>query len=139
MEKASTLNATLIAPCGMNCGICLGFQREKNRCEGCTSNSDKKPNYCKTCVIKNCALLNETESKFCYECITYPCKRLKQLDKRYRTRYAMSMLENLNFIKTSGLNAFLTNESIRWKCITCDGYMCVHRGYCLRCTSQKSK
>ena len=137
MKKASTLSSILIAPCGMNCGICLGFLREKNRCEGCTSNSENKPNYCKTCIIKNCVLLKETASGFCYDCSKYPCKRLKQLDKRYRTKYAMSMLENLDFIKTAGLNEFLANESVRWKCNSCGGSICVHRGYCLKCQPKK--
>jgi hypothetical protein len=139
MKKNSALNPTLIAPCGMNCAICLGFLREKNKCEGCNSNSDNKPNYCKTCIIVNCDFIKKSKSGFCYECPTYPCKRLKQLDKRYRTKYAMSMLENLNFIKTLGLKTFLANESERWKCNTCGGYICVHRGFCLKCHPKKNK
>jgi hypothetical protein len=25
----------LIAPCGMNCGVCMAYLREKNKCPGC--------------------------------------------------------------------------------------------------------
>ncbi len=36
------LNPVLIAPCGMNCGTCLGYLREKNKCVGCRLKSDIK-------------------------------------------------------------------------------------------------
>lgn len=36
--------------------------------------------------------------------------RLKQLDKRYRTNYNMSMIENLNNIQKLGLKGFLILE-----------------------------
>lgn len=91
----------LIAPCGMNCGICLAYLRTKNRCEGCWGENEHKPKHCVKCVIKNCELLAKTDSKFCYDCEKYPCTRLKQLDKRYRTNYSMSMIENLDSIKKS--------------------------------------
>ncbi len=32
-------------------------------------------------------LLGEGKLRFCFECESYPCKRLKALDKRYRTKY----------------------------------------------------
>lgn len=126
-------DALLIAPCGMNCGICVGYMREKNRCNGCRNDDQLKPTYCKQCIIKYCSLLSLTESGFCYECEKYPCRRLKQLDKRYRTRYNMSMLENLEYIKNSGLNAFLENEQQRWVCPNCGATLCVHRKFCLTC------
>jgi hypothetical protein len=123
----------LIAPCGMNCGICLGYLREKNHCSGCRDDSKVYPQYCVSCIIKNCALLHETESGFCYECGKFPCRRLKQLDKRYRTRYRMSMLENLEFIRVKGVAAFIEKERIRWTCPGCGATICVHRSYCLNC------
>jgi hypothetical protein len=30
---AMKFNKQLIAPCGMNCGICLGYLRDKNKCK----------------------------------------------------------------------------------------------------------
>jgi hypothetical protein len=123
----------LIAPCGMNCGICLGYLREKNHCSGCRDDNKSYPAYCVSCIIKNCALLRETESGFCYECIKYPCRRLKQLDKRYRTRYGMSMIENLIFIREEGVAAFTEKERVRWTCPRCGATLCVHRKFCLSC------
>ena len=32
-----TISTSLIAPCGMNCRLCLGQIREKNTCPGCRS------------------------------------------------------------------------------------------------------
>ena len=123
----------LIAPCGMNCGICLAFLRNKNKCYGCWGDDKYKSKSCLQCIIKKCELLAKTNSKFCYECEKYPCLRLKQLDKRYRTKYHMSMLENLENIKMMGLEKFIQNEHERWLCNECGGSICVHRGVCLTC------
>jgi Protein of unknown function (DUF3795) len=123
----------LIAPCGMNCGICIGFLREKNKCPGCNSDSENKQKHCTKCVIRNCEYLEESTSGFCYECPKYPCPRLKQLDKRYRTRYHMSMIENLNNIKALGLDEFLVQEKLNWTCPACKAVRSVHRENCLVC------
>jgi hypothetical protein len=123
----------LIAPCGMNCGICLGYLRNKRKCPGCRGDDAQKMASCTRCVIKNCETLKSNKSGFCYECAIIPCLRLRQLDKRYRTKYKMSMLENLSQIKETGLNVFIENERERWKCPQCGGVICVHSGYCLVC------
>ena len=86
----------------------------------------------------NCDLLSETESGFCYDCVKYPCTRLKNLDKRYRTKYRMSMIENLANIKNQGLEKFLKNEEERWKCKACDAGLSVHRDFCLHCKAEVS-
>ncbi len=64
--------------------------------------------------------------RFCSDgCENYPCRRLKNLDKRYRTKYGMSMLENLEFIRENGVRKFVKREQKRWKK---DGQIyCVHR------------
>ncbi len=124
----------LIAPCGMNCGICMAYLRKKKVCPGCRGPDDLKPSIsCVKCIIKNCETIKNSQSGFCYDCETYPCKRLKALDKRYRTKYHMSMLENLENIKKLGLEKFIENEKARWRCPKCGGMVCVHRGYCFNC------
>lgn len=124
-----------IAPCGMNCRLCMAYQREKNRCKGCQSESDikYKTKGSTSCIIKNCPVIQGNKSGFCFECDKFPCQRLKQLDKRYRTKYLMSMLENLEYIKQSGMDAFLRNEEIRWTCLECGNIVCVHKLICLVC------
>jgi len=133
------INKSLIAPCGMNCGICLAFLRDKNRCSGCREESIHKPGHCKKCVIKNCDLLAKTDSNFCYDCEKYPCRRLKQLDERYRRKYNMSMIENLELIRDIGLDRFVAKENKRWTCPGCGAILCVHRNFCLNCKALRSE
>ena len=62
--------------------------------------------------------------KYCFECDTFPCARLKQLDKRYRTKYEMSMIENLEYIRDHGIRKFVKHEEKRWT--KGDKIYCVH-------------
>lgn len=123
-----------IAACGVNCFTCYAYQREKNRCLGCHSDSTQKLHHCSVCKIANCELLKATRDKFCYECQKFPCVRLKQLDKRYREKYHnTSLIGNILRIKEVGLEAFLKEEEIKWKCPNCGRMLCIHREECLMC------
>jgi len=134
LESNEPYDTSLIAPCGMNCGICLAHLRNTNGCNGCRINYGPKRPHCSTCRIMNCEILMKTESGFCYDCQKYHCIRLKNLDKRYRLKYNMSMIENLDAIKSIGLELFVQNEKTRWLCPTCGGMICVHTGYCFKCS-----
>ena len=123
----------LIAPCGMNCGICMAYLREKRNCSGCYREDTGKPITIVGCIMRNCPTIKQNQSGFCFECVEYPCKRLKQMDKRYRTKYSMSVIDNLEFIKENGLNSFVEKENERWHCNKCGGTICVHRGCCYQC------
>ncbi|MGE4434015.1 MAG: DUF3795 domain-containing protein [Bacteroidales bacterium] len=137
MDSSNAIYQGLIAPCGMNCGLCIAYLREKKPCGGCLKKEDAhKPTACKTCVITRCDFLSETASGFCYDCVRYPCVRLKNLDKRYRSNYKMSMIENLEFIKNHGLDLFLIKEEDKWTCRICGARLCVHRTYCLSCKTK---
>jgi hypothetical protein len=124
---------SLIAPCGMNCCICLAFLRDKNKCPGCRIVDSDKPATRAKCKIKNCLNFKKSKTKFCFDCKGFPCDKLKHLDKRYRTKYKMSMIENLESIKKFGIRKFVKSEAKRWACLKCGGAICVHRGYCLTC------
>jgi len=80
-----------------------------------------------------CELLGKGKVRFCHECEEFPCKRLKTLDKRYRTKYHLSMIENLEFIKEKGMDRFLEKEEKRWRCPSCGEVICCHNGLCLNC------
>ena len=127
----------LVAPCGMNCGICKYYYRRKNTCPGCRGPDDNKSNFCIRCIIKNCDELKKNNSEFCCDCSKIPCKRLKNLDKRYRTKYHMSMLENLKCIKEQGMDIFLEKETKKWTCPQCGGIVTCHGGLCLQCGFKK--
>jgi len=125
----------LIAPCGMNCRLCSSYQKEKDRCKGCRNEADilYRTKGSSSCIIKNCPVIKSNKSGFCFECDKYPCKRLEQLDKRYRTKYHMSMIENLENIRKNGMDAFLQDEKKRWTCRECGSIVCVHKHACPKC------
>ena len=125
----------LIAPCGMNCRICIGFfgytmngKKRKLQCVGC------KPSG-KSCahLKKFCKKLLKNEIEYCYECIDFPCKQLQKLDKKYRERFNMSMIKNLEYIRDKGMKEFLKSQEEKYKCQNCQGVICVHNSKCYSC------
>jgi hypothetical protein len=125
------MRATLIAPCGMNCNVCRAVLDESGRakrCPGCRPRG-------KGCTYYGgmCEKLRREEIRFCHECVDFPCKKLKQLDKRYRTSYNYSFLEALALIRDKGMKAHLANEQKRWKCPECGGVICIHDRKCYGC------
>jgi hypothetical protein len=132
----------LIAPCGMNCALCSSYLAMKNDLK----NQGFGKHYCPGCLPrgKNCAfmkkscdLLGKGLVRFCYECVNFPCRRLKTLDQRYRTYYHMSMIENLEYLKESGMANFLEKQAARWRCPRCGGTICCHNGLCYHCDLDK--
>jgi len=133
MNSPLKFDKILIAPCGMNCGTCLAYLREKNNCPGCRIISSDKAVSVQRCIIIRCENLAATSSGFCYECDKFPCRRVKQLDARYRKKYRTSFIENLLMIKEHGIQYFLASESEKWTCPYCGSVLSVHRPFCLSC------
>ena len=133
----------LIAPCGMNCGICKAYlaysrgvpkQRGKvTHCTGCLPHN-------KNCFIKRgCKKLAKNVFRFCFECGAMPCKNLDRADRRYRKRYDMSMVENLRELKERGIEEFLRIQREKYKCPECGDVVSVHDGKCYACGHVKRK
>ena len=119
------MKTKLIAPCGMNCNLCSGYLKDKNKCPGCREDNTGKPYYCIRCIIKNCDHLKKNNWKYCTnKCEKYPCKRLKSLDKRYKTKYSMSMISNLEIIDKDGIRKLINIEKEKW--IRGNEIYCVH-------------
>jgi hypothetical protein len=127
MAAKNPFRTTLIAPCGMDCAICTAFLREKNRCAGCYA-PDRKCN--RNCTLSAC---EKVKGRYRHGCGGFPCRRLKQLDKRYRTKYHMSMLDNLMMIEKVGIREFVRIERKRWTCKICGGTIDVHHFRCSTC------
>lgn len=126
----------LIAPCGMNCAICSRYLAHLNgvkrsQCMGCRSR-DRECTY----LFGKCAGINHSlkrNAHFCYECAQYPCKQIKRMDKRYRANYLMSNLENLEQIKTIGIERFISAQYGKYRCSKCGGVISIHNEKCFKC------
>ncbi|MGE5391282.1 MAG: DUF3795 domain-containing protein [Deltaproteobacteria bacterium] len=123
----------LIAPCGINCGVCYAFLRKKNKCAGCLVESDCKVGHCSRCAIKNCEEHDNLEFTYCFECPKFPCKRMKNMEKRYTGTYKLSLFDNLKGIQETGLNDFIAGENKKWICANCGDTLCVHKSACPNC------
>jgi hypothetical protein len=142
MKTAKNSIPDLIAPCGMNCTICANYLALENE----VKNKGIRMPYCTGCrprnkkcafLKKHCSNLLNGEVTFCFECPVFPCNRLKTIDKRYKSRYKMSMIENLNFIKEHGMQIFLAEQEKLWKCPNCGKMVCCHNGICFNCELEK--
>jgi len=134
-NKREGFSEELIAPCGMNCRICISFfghtmsgKKRKMKCIGCNPSG-------KSCahIKKYCKKLTKKEIEYCYECIDFPCKLLQKLDKGYCDRFNMSMIENLENIRDNGIDNFLKKQEIKYQCPECGGVICVHNRKCYSC------
>jgi hypothetical protein len=120
------MKPSLIAPCGMNCNLCIAYLRKRNACPGCRESDAYKSVSCIRCFIKNCEIRIGRGWRYCSDkCPEYPCERLRHLDKRYRAKYGMSMIENLGYIGLTGIRMFIRHEEKRW--VKGGKIFCVHR------------
>lgn len=131
--RLNAIKATLIAPCGMNCCLCRAYGKDKKSCPGCRADDSIKPKTRVTCRIKNCEKIVQGKVRYCFICGSFPCDRLKYLDKRYRTKHGMSMIDNLENIRKFGIRHFIRMEKKRWTCPECGAIICIHKPQCISC------
>jgi hypothetical protein len=133
----------LIAPCGMNCGVCKaylaysrGVPKQKGKvthCAGCLPRG-------KNCFIKRgCKKLRGNRVRFCFECESMPCKNLDRIDRRYRERYGASLIENLRMIEERGVEEFLRTQREKYECPECGDVVSIHDGKCYACGYKKPR
>ena len=131
---AGEIEPSLFAPCGMNCLVCYKHCYHKKPCAGCLNCDKGKPEHCRECKIKDCVA--EQGILYCYQCRTFPCARIKSLEKSYRGRYRTSLMENSRAVKEIGLAAFMRSQKERYTCPACGGVISLHDAECSEC--QKS-
>lgn len=138
------MNPALLAPCGMNCNRCSSYlaythaipraRGKITHCRGCGPQG-------KTCAYlkKWCRFLAEGEVHFCFECPDFPCNRLEHLDRRYRTRYHESLIENLRHIQKEGIASFVRKQEQKFSCPKChNDVICIHNSNCYTCDTVRS-
>lgn len=128
--KSETFTLKMLAPCGLTCAACYAHLRKKNPCPGCRSVSLDKPAHCNRCKIKSCA---DERGILCFECSSFPCSLVKSIDKRYRLRYNISLIENGLRAKTAGIKKHLQEEQVKWTCPHCGGTVSLHSRICSKC------
>ncbi len=130
------LNEELVAPCGLNCGVCKyylakerGMYKTKSAgCAGCL------PGKRECRLIKDsCEQYGKNNIRFCFECGDFPCKRIEKLEKRYTAKYHTSPVNNLILIRNGGLSQWLLAEEEKWRCPQCGGTISMHDGTCYDC------
>lgn len=136
MNEINPISKELIAPCGMNCAICSRYLSYINKlklsqCIGCRPRN-KRCTY----LFKNClgpGNISRGNASFCFECNYYPCQQINRIDTRYKTNYKMSMKENLEEIKKTGIDKFIKAQYKKYHCINCGGLISIHNRKCFKC------
>jgi hypothetical protein len=123
----------LIAPCGLNCGLCRAHGRARNPCRGCRVAKGTISNTPTTCAIRNCKELTGGNHRFCTTCPEFPCTDLLHLARRYRANYRVNIIANLLQIESIGINRFFTEETVKWSCPRCGTLLCMHKARCPQC------
>jgi hypothetical protein len=125
----------IIAPYGLNCSLCRAYIRERNPCPGCRGSEINKSNACLACAIKNCEKLAAGGYQFCSSCDKFPCAALLHLDARYKDKYGVSAIGNLQHIKAVGAKRFVAEETARWTCSECGSlFACTSRSASIAAT-----
>ena len=136
MSKLNPISEQLIAPCGMNCAICSRYLSyvnglKRSQCVGCRPR-DQQCTY----LFGKCTGINtlaKGDAAFCFECDKYPCKQIDRIDNRYRRNYKMSMKDNLECIKETGIREFIEDQYRKYRCSKCGGLISIHNGKCFQC------
>lgn len=128
----------MIAPCGINCGTCMAYQRDRNRCKGCLNPDERKPKTRVLCKIKNCEKRLALESRLCCDCDVFPCDRIKHIDRRYSIKYHTSLIKNLKTLGDIGMSRYLEEEKRKWTCPNCRSTLSVHSEVCPACGFPRS-
>ncbi len=131
MKTTKEMPVTMLAPCGINCEVCYVHLKKKKPCLGCRGQDDSKPEHCRKCKIKTCAIGQGID--FCFNCSTFPCTIIKRLDKSYRQRYQVSLIDNAMRLKTVGAKRYLSEEREKWTCTDCGGTVSLHDQICSEC------
>lgn len=121
-----TERTTLVAPCGIDCGICelytcrynqqlyahllsRGIPKERIPCNGCRSIQGNCPVIPSTCDTYLC--VKEKDVQFCYECNEFPCVRLHPSADRADVLPHNLKVYNLCTIRQKGIEKFIEGSS----------------------------
>lgn len=94
--------------CGIYCGGCPNFIRDKNKCSGAEGHcEERRCMICKCCVEKK-------QLRYCYECKTFPCSRFKKFAETW-SKLGQDLIANLQYIQENGDAQLLKKSHIDFK------------------------
>ncbi len=100
-----------VACCGLDCGLCpVYYTKGPSRCPGCCGSDfiNKHP----SCSIITCCVKNHN-FETCAECSEFPCSKINKWDKFDSFISHKVSLSNLELIKETGIEQFLTQQKRR--------------------------
>jgi hypothetical protein len=120
------IRTSLVAPCGIDCGICelytckdnpaqieayasRGIPREKLPCPGCRGCEGECPVIGERCATYSC--VSSKGHRFCYECEGFPCAMLNPAADRAPILPHNTKVFNLCTIRRVGVEGFVSLSS----------------------------
>lgn len=95
-----------VPACGVFCGGCPIYTREKKPCPGAEINSLR----CEKCNTFHLCC-KERKITHCHECDIFPCSKFKSFAKRW-LKYGQNFVENQNLLKEVGEVCFLEHYNL---------------------------
>lgn len=122
----STERIDLVAPCGIDCGICelytsrndarlfsaltlRGIPAEKLPCDGCRAIGGNCPVIKEKCETNDCVA--EKKVEYCFDCSDFPCVKLHPSSKRADVLPHNMKVFNLCTMKRDGVESFVGQSS----------------------------
>ncbi len=117
----------LVAPCGIDCGICelylcrddarleqyliaRGIPAERLPCSGCVPGHGDCPVVAGTCATWTCA--QEHGVRFCFECTDFPCEKLSPAADRADVLPHNTKVFDLSVIERRGVDGFIAESAV---------------------------
>ncbi len=133
MLPPETIDASMLAPCGLNCMLCYRHLG-KNPCPGCRARESEPDAYQRKCIMRACVAERGLFS--CADCAERPCKRVKTFDKRYREGYGVDLAADAANMRATGAEALLQKQIEAHTCPHCGHLINLHDGICSGCNRQ---
>jgi hypothetical protein len=131
MKMPCEVKKEMMAVCGINCLACSAYLNDTRKCPGCRAEADKHfRKSCINCLMKQCAY--DKGLHWCFECVQFPCLKIKNINKRYTSKYEIDLIQKGLDMKED-MNEFLAKQKELFTCSNCGGVIDLHNNMCSEC------
>jgi hypothetical protein len=92
-----------VPACGVFCGGCPTFTRDKKPCPGAEINIER----CQKCKTFHLCC-EKRKISHCHQCSDFPCVKFKRFSKSW-LKYGQNFIDNQKLIKETGIDQFLNH------------------------------